>query len=1214
MNNFQSHLLQELTIFFSPLVGIANSRRDTILFFKDIGWHLEALAPNGDITGFITRLNSIPAAVASLQAIADTPPETLSEWGAVISNIEAATASVGELIQGFQTVSSVSELPGELINELLYIHLQRRKPKLLSLLYLIGAVDEPSVAPIYVGDRLVRERGKRPKIHLDKLWRFITRPKAQLRDTYWSSTGLATRPAANLVSSYLFPPLAGFLSELGFDTFYDNTFPFDPNSTSSASNQLAIGLLTARLLYTTPVTGLTSDFGVTLGLIPFDELSAQTSSPAPVADDAGLLLVPFGNLSFSQAFGDWLVTAVADTDLPGVQISRSGVKLLRNTGASTETSIVVDLSYQAPDSDEIRFGSTTGTRLEISQFEAHAFLAIREPQGDYGITAVLPQAKLVLATGDGDSFLNKIIGGKKEVIFDLALGWTKTAGFYIGAQGGFEHTYSVNSSGSGSLLRLSEATIGLAFSQTGTTRILALVSGSVHTGPVELSVSRTGIEAVLDFTGANGNFGPLDIALGFKLPSGIGIKIESDAVSGGGYLYVDVAAGRYAGVAGLTVKDKLKLKAVGLLQTKLRNNRPGYSFLLLITAEFTPIQLGLGFTLNGVGGLVGINRTANTDALRTLVQNGRTDTLLFPANILDNPQAAVATVDSAFPAAEGRYVFGIMAKIGWGTPNLLTLEAALIIEVPAPVRLILLGVLRAVLPNESAAIVRLRADFIGIVDFGAKKVAFDAFLVDSKILQFPLTGSFSFRLYQGDNPVFLMTAGGFHPAFTPPANADLPTLRRLTLALSQGGDFRLTLTSYLAITSNTVQFGSKLELYADLPGPFTLQGYFGFDALFQFNPFRLQVRVGAGVAIKKGSRSVLSISLDLQVSGPAPWHVEGTGKFKVLFIKVSFRIDRTFGGSVAQPALPSTNVRQLLTAALADKANWEVQQPAVKPASTVILRTEDQPSELVVDPGGALVARQKVVPLDYLVELYGNTTPTNGNQFRVSGVRLGEASNETPIPAASLGEIRDAFAPGQFRRMTDAQKLSSPSFQLMRSGLRINTVDGLTGQTGETRTQEFEQRIFTPETTDSGTANRTAPGANVATEPTPNPEPPTDVFTAWESDKFTSPDSVPFATNATQLARTGAVGRSRRSYEQRRPSRLAPDMVTWSEDSYVIVSTRDLQLDEYTPSPFRTEAEATSYLAQRLADDPELAGELQVLPVYQLDVSTPSTSANLVTV
>ena len=50
---------------------------------------------------------------------------------------------------------------------------------------------------------------------------------------------------------------------------------------------------------------------------------------------------------------------------------------------------------------------------------------------------------------------------------------------------------------------------------------------------------------------------------------------------------------------------------------------PGFSLLVVITAEFaTPIQLGFGFVLVGVGGLLGLNRSMNVEALAEGVRTG----------------------------------------------------------------------------------------------------------------------------------------------------------------------------------------------------------------------------------------------------------------------------------------------------------------------------------------------------------------------------------------------------------------------------------------------------------------------------------------------------------------------------------------------------------------------------------------------------------------
>ena len=51
-----------------------------------------------------------------------------------------------------------------------------------------------------------------------------------------------------------------------------------------------------------------------------------------------------------------------------------------------------------------------------------------------------------------------------------------------------------------------------------------------------------------------------------------------------------------------------------LRTTKLPTG-PGYSMVAMVDATFPPIELVAGFTLNGVGGLLRINRTVSTDAL-----------------------------------------------------------------------------------------------------------------------------------------------------------------------------------------------------------------------------------------------------------------------------------------------------------------------------------------------------------------------------------------------------------------------------------------------------------------------------------------------------------------------------------------------------------------------------------------------------------------------
>ena len=66
------------------------------------------------------------------------------------------------------------------------------------------------------------------------------------------------------------------------------------------------------------------------------------------------------------------------------------------------------------------------------------------------------------------------------------------------------------------------------------------------------------------------------------------------------------------------------------------------------------------------------------------------------------------------------------------------------------------------------------------------------------------------RFYWKRNANLLLTVGGFHPAYTPPP-MNLGALARLSVVLFEGNpDVRAE--AYFAVTSNTIQFGGRLEL------------------------------------------------------------------------------------------------------------------------------------------------------------------------------------------------------------------------------------------------------------------------------------------------------------------------------------------------------------------------------------------------------------------
>src|SRR4030095_8498538 len=204
-----------------------------------------------------------------------------------------------------------------------------------------------------------------------------------------------------------------------------------------------------------------------------------------------------------------------------------------------------------------------------------------------------------------------------------------------------------------------------------------------------------------------------------------------------------------------------------------------------------------------------------------------------------------------------------------------------------------LGVLKIVLPTEEAAILQLQVNFVGIIDFDNGYLSFDASIYNSHILAFTLEGDMALRLNWGHSKGFLMSVGGFHPAFKPPQELNVPSMKRLTLTILSGNP-NLVLTSYFAITSNTVQFGAKIDFRFEV-SEFSVVGYLAFDVLFQFSPFKFICNVSAGLEVKMGSSTLFSIHLDFELSGPTPWNAHATESFSILFFEIKVHFNVTWG-------------------------------------------------------------------------------------------------------------------------------------------------------------------------------------------------------------------------------------------------------------------------------------------------------------------------------
>ena len=680
-----------------------------------------------------------------------------------------------------------------------------------------------------------------------------------------------------------------------------------------------------------------------------------------------------------------------------------------------------------PDAPAVLFGKPDATRVEALRCDIGA---------DFTLTGAEPEARvrlglgdggtgglrLVISPGDGDSFVSHLLGANPLAVdAGLTLDWATGSGLTIEGGAGFEIVKALDVTAGP--LRIDRLRIAV-YGGTGGAEAEAAVTGGVDLGVLAFVAEDVGLRAELRLLadGETGPFGPVALSLAFKPPTGFGVVIDAAGVmTGGGYLSVDAEAGRYAGVAQISFVA-LGLSAIGIIETCLPDRPDGWSMFLSVFSEFPPIQLGFGFVLIGVGGLVGINRTLNYDALQSRLLSGAMDSIMFPEDPVANAPTIIEDLTAVFPAAEGQFLFGAMFKLGWGTPALVEVDLGVIVELPDPIQIALLGQAAVALPTKEAAIIELYMDVAGVADLTAATFALDAVLRDSHIAEMiTLSGAMSMRAELAGKPSMLLSVGGFHSAFIPPPG--FPDLPRVGAQIPVGPLADVGLSGFLAITSNTFQMGGRVEVWAQLAG-FTAEGHLGVEALIQFSPFAFEVGADFGVTVRAGKVTLMGVDVTGRLLGPSPVELFGDATFEILEFKKSLDLHVTTGGKKAKPKAVEP-VAELIAGALAKAEALEARSDPVDGATVRLI--EDTTG---VDPTASLTLTQKIAPLGVELEKFGGASIQGPAEIAIDRVLIGAAAQ--PMVA-----VRDWFAPAQFFKMKDAEKLKAPSFEEMDAGVDL---------------------------------------------------------------------------------------------------------------------------------------------------------------------------------
>jgi hypothetical protein len=946
----------------------------------------------GALPGLITQL-ATDVSNGDDAGIVATGEQLISQIAAVISALEHigselndAAASLPGMTPG-EVEAFATSLAENLLSFLVISYLESSQPGVVGICNLLGVIDYIPM-PGVAGDPTHPAYTQRT-LRLGNLSALLTSP-VQLLET------LTQWGAPDFDGTQLIPRLSTSLTLLGLNS--QIVTPGPPNALEAGLVSIKTvppGLL-ATLNYQLP-----DGFSVTLPLSTLWSVQIAMSG----SFDAGLSasITPPADIALKPPTGT--LTGQLSSSLTATPAAGSPILILGEAGSSRLTAA----------------GASFGMGLNVT-WDAVAGTASANPIIDFGVTG----GQVVIDTSDADGFLSAILSGTDvQAAFAVQGSWSPDGGLHLSGGGQLEIDIPLN-------LDLGPVTISmlhLIVTLAGSGLTAEASAGlSATLGPITAAVDRLGMLATLSLPASGGNLGVADLELAFKPPSGLGLAIDAGLVAGGGYITFDPAQGRYAGILAMTLADIVAVQVIAVLDTKLPDGSDGYSLLFIITFELPPIQLGFGFTLTGVGGLGGVNRTMVQDALRAGLRAHTLDAILFPVDPIDNAPKIISDIESFFPAQQGRYLFGPMLSIGWGTPTQLDFEVGVILEVPDPVRLAILGEITATLPSPDLALLSFKIDVLGTIDFGLDEMAIDGTMYDSYVLAFQLSGDMAFRLSWGSNPAFLFSLGGFNPTFQPPPG--VPALSRLTVSLGSGSNPRLSASSYFAVTSNTLQFGANVSAYASAGG-FSVSGYLGFDVLFVFSPFSFEFDFSAGFNISFEGTSLCGIHLDGSISGPRPFHLHGDASFNILFFSVSASIDMTWGDST--PAtLPSQPVLPPLLAALGDGRNWSVVLPPSSMQIVTLRSIPPQQDTIVVHPLGSLAARETVVPLDITIGVFNGAAPADGTEFSISGVTLNGVS-------ATITPLDEDFAIAQFTVMSDADKLSAPSYEPFHAGVTLGT-------------------------------------------------------------------------------------------------------------------------------------------------------------------------------
>jgi len=764
--------------------------------------------------------------------------------------------------------------------------------------------------------------------------------------------------------------------------------------------------------------------------------------------DAGNLLNKFGKLlGINDLLGDLSKTIELDREGDGFKL----VAKVAKSGQTDVGDVTLDqISFEAflQFSDREIANPTEEEKKSLVQ-RGNKFY-----KGDVAILGV--RLRTLLEPGiTKDKLLANIMPGSSppKTTTITAISLDTGQGFYLGdGRGNEKAVLPTRFSYPGVELR--EMAVGLVRNPAREVTAFEITTSIAATmGAVGMQVVGSGL--VITPKGPTEHQAIFDIPVSPRWPDAIGLRVKAGPITGGGFIrrvernYTvngeDVKRIEFGGVVQLQIL-KFGVSAIVILTPD------PFSLVLVIGVRFAvAIELSFGFTLNGIGGILAIDRGISLEALKSGMKEHILDKMLFPDNPVAEAPKLLDKVGNVFPPRAGGFVVGPIVELGWGSQaKFVEMKLGVVLALPDPM-IVVLGALRVRVPTKELPITDIRADvFVAITpDY----LLLFASMSQSKIATFTVSGEMGLYIEWSGSGGFEFSVGGFHPEYEKLVGKKpkLGEMDRITIDLSPAKAISFVIKAYFAITAGSVQLGIDGRLNADI-AIITAKAWLTLDMIFIWSPrFAFKVSIEVGVEVELLGFTFASIMFRGSLEGTRPFTLAGHIKVDVWFLPT---FDEDLGpiswGEKEPQALPPVDALAVAASALNVPDSWKATLPE-HAAQLVTLAEVDDVAGRIAHPLAGLEVSQTQVPLGVKI------THIGASPVKADMVTLGMPTSSAG-EAAAVSELRTPFAPGHFFDLEGEKLLARSGFEQLQGGCRIAAAT--TPKIGGNATENVSYRTY----------------------------------------------------------------------------------------------------------------------------------------------------------